>query len=77
MKERMFMSIAYKPNYCANCKRLNCGKMTSFQYFLYCLLLILGIIPGIIYYFCAKPSRCYICGLKKRHRSDKFVDKKM
>lgn len=70
------MSIVYKPHYCENCQRKNGGVPTVFQFLLFIFLLILGIIPGVIYYFCAKPSRCYICGLKKRHKTDKNINQK-
>ncbi len=64
------MSLAYKPNHCDNCKREQKGKATSFQYLLLYVLLIIGVIPGVLYYFLATPSACYICGLKRRHRKD-------
>lgn len=70
------MSISYKPNYCENCKRVSGGLPTWFQVFLFIILLMLFIIPGVIYYFCAKPSRCFICGLKKRHKTNKNINNK-
>lgn len=70
------MSLSYKPNYCENCKRVSGGKPTIFQVCLCTFLFLLFLIPGFIYYFCAKPSRCYICGLKKRHKKNKNINEK-
>ena len=69
------MSIKYSPNYCENCKRENSGIATGFQYFLCGILTAFGIIPGIIYYFIAKSSRSFICGLKKGHRKTETTKK--
>lgn len=65
------MSLGYKRNYCANCGRDQSGLASGGQVFLMVLLTLMYILPGIIYYFCATPSRCHICGLKKKHKQIK------
>ena len=70
------MSLDYKPHYCENCGREQGGKPTSFQYLIFILLLTCAIFPGVIYYFLATPSRCYISGLKKRHKNNGNEPKK-
>ena len=65
------MSLNYKPNYCENCQKENSGLATGFQCGLLFILLCIFLLPGVIYYFVATPSRCRICGLKRRHRKEK------
>ncbi len=69
------MSICYKPLICENCGRQQAGRASYGQYILCIFLLCLFIIPGVVYYFVAKPNCCYICGIKRRHRTHKEVPK--
>ncbi len=62
------MSLRYSPNKCENCDKQQSGEPSGAQLIILFLLTICFVIPGVIYYFCAVPSRCRMCGLKKAHR---------
>ena len=49
-----------KMKYCDNCKQ-NVKPYQEFGCFLFIILLILFVVPGIIYLFWPKASRCPIC----------------
>lgn len=56
--------LTYHKQYCENCKKHSSGIPSFLQNVIITVLFFLGLIPAIIYFFLAKPKRCYICGLK-------------
>lgn len=54
----------YKVERCNNCSKNSRAMPSSIQNYLATLLLILGIIPGIIYWFLSTGKHCHICGVK-------------
>ncbi len=65
------MSLKYNPSFCENCQKEQSGAPSGVQNWIFSTLMVLGFIPGVIYWKFANPKCCHICGLKKKDRKNK------